>query len=61
MYKELTKLLLKYDPIFKNHMECGPRNAFYSSNRIQNDIILAIYNHFHRKLSVILQTKKFQL
>lgn len=61
MYKELTKLLLKYDPIFKNHIECGPRNPFYSSNRIQNDIILAIYNYFHRKLSVILQNKKISI
>lgn len=61
MYKEVIELLLKYDPIFKKHMECGPRNAFYSSNRIQNDIILALYNYFQKKLSVTLQNKKISV
>jgi len=42
-------------------MECGPRNAFYSSNRIQNDIILALYNYFQKKLSVTLQNKKISV
>jgi len=61
MFKEISKLLIKYDPIFKNHMDSSPRNALYSSNRIQNDIITALYNYFKRKLSLLLQNKKISI
>ena len=27
------------DPILKDHLECGPKNAKYTSKTIQNDII----------------------
>ncbi|XP_025199262.1 zinc finger MYM-type protein 1-like [Melanaphis sacchari] len=61
MFKEISKLLIKYDPIFKNHMDSSPRNALYSSNRIQNDIIMALYNYFKRKLALLLQNKKISI
>lgn len=61
MFKEISKLLIKYDPIFKNHMDSSPRNALYSSNRIQNDIIMALYNYFKRKFALLLQNKKISI
>lgn len=44
MFLEIADLLKKYDPVLKNHLENGPRNAMYTSNRIQNVLILSIHN-----------------
>lgn len=60
MFKKISKLLIKYDPIFKKLMDSSPRNTLYSSNRIQN-IIMALYNYFQRKLSLLLQNKKISI
>lgn len=44
LFLEIVQLLSKYDPILKNHFENGTKNAQYTNNRIQNDIITAINN-----------------
>lgn len=44
LFLEIVQLLSKYDPILENHLENGPKNAQYTSNCIQNDIITAIHN-----------------
>lgn len=38
-FKELVKLLSKYDSLLNMHLETGQKNAQYLSNCIQNDII----------------------
>lgn len=50
MFLEIIDLLKKYDPVLKNHIESGPRNVMYTSNRIQNDIILSIHNVAFRNI-----------
>lgn len=39
LFRELVNLLVKYDDVLKNHVNFGAKNAQYTSNRIQNDII----------------------
>lgn len=60
LFLELVNLLKKYDPILKDHLDNGPRNALYTSNHIQNDLILSICNVIRRKISTELRGKKFQ-
>lgn len=54
MFLELIQILYKYDTILKTHIDSGPKNAMFTSNIIQNDIINAIHN-------VIIQELKLQL
>lgn len=54
LFKELVNLISKYDTVLKKHLTEGPKHALYTSNRIQNDLILSIHN-------VILQTIKFNV
>jgi hypothetical protein len=49
LFLELVNLLKKYDPVLKNHLDNGPRNALYMSNHIQNDLILSICNIYYSK------------
>lgn len=44
LFLEIAHLLSRYDPVIKNHLENGARNATYISNRIQNDILNSIEN-----------------
>lgn len=57
LFLELTDLLKKYDSLTKNHLENGPKNAQYTSNYIQNDIIQSINNVLKQKLSAIFKNK----
>ncbi|KAF0711003.1 zinc finger MYM-type protein 1-like [Aphis craccivora] len=43
-FKELINLLSKYDNKLKNHLEEGSKNAQYTSQSIQNDIIFSLHN-----------------
>lgn len=54
LFKELVNLLSKYDTVLKKHLIEGPKHALYTSNRIQNDLIMSIHN-------VILQTIKINV
>jgi len=44
MFLELIQSLYKYDAVLKTHIYSGPKNAMYTSNIIQNDIINSIHN-----------------
>jgi len=57
LFLELVSLLKKYDSVMSNHLEKGPRNASYTSNRTQNDIIQSIHNVMLRKISSMLKNK----
>ncbi|KAL1378065.1 hypothetical protein pipiens_000567, partial [Culex pipiens pipiens] len=61
LFLELVNLLAKYDPLLKNHIETGPKNALYLSNKIQNDLISAQHNVIFRKLKVKLRGKQITL
>lgn len=39
LFLDVVHLLKKYDPVLRIHLESGPKNASYTSNRIRNDII----------------------
>lgn len=39
IFKELVILLTKYDIVLQNHFQDVPKNALFTSNRIQNDLI----------------------
>lgn len=53
LFKELIILLTKYDVVLQNYFQEAPKNALYSSNQIQNNLITSIKN-------VILKTIKNQ-
>lgn len=44
LFLSLVDILRKYDPVMKRHLEESPRNAMYTSNHIQNDLIKALHN-----------------
>ncbi|KAL4123221.1 hypothetical protein QTP88_015439 [Uroleucon formosanum] len=44
LFKELVILLTKYDVVLQDHLQKAPKNALYTSNRIQNDLITSIKN-----------------
>lgn len=44
LFKELVILLTKYDVVLQDHLQEAPKNALYTSNRIQNDLITSIKN-----------------
>jgi len=50
-------LVLKYNPIIKNHQTNGPQNTLYTGGKIQNDIITSISNIILRKISHSVQNK----
>lgn len=51
LFLEMVDLLKKYDSLLSEHLENGPKNASYISNRIQNDILLSIQNVMKRNIS----------
>lgn len=55
LFRELVNLLVKYDDVLKNHVNFGPKNAQYISNRIQNDIIFSIHKVLLKKIQSNLQ------
>lgn len=61
MFLELAWLLKKYDPTLKQHLAEGPKNATYTSNLIQNDLILSIHSVLKRKLVSSLKNKKISI
>jgi len=56
LFKEMVNILAKYDDVLRNHMNIGPKNAQYTSNRIQNDIIYSIRNVIMKKINCNLQS-----
>lgn len=55
LFKEMVNILAKYD-VLRNHMNIDPKNAQYTSNRIQNDIIYSIRNVIMKKMNCNLQS-----
>jgi hypothetical protein len=51
LFLDFVDLLSKFDHILKHHLTNGPQNALYTSEKIQNDIIISINNIILRKLS----------
>lgn len=39
LFLDICELLSRYDPVLKNHIDNGPKNAQYLSHQIQNEII----------------------
>ncbi|CAH2315264.1 zinc finger MYM-type 1-like [Pelobates cultripes] len=50
LFLNIVKLLEKYDPVMQRHLQESPRNATYLSNRIQNDLIMALHNIVQQKI-----------
>lgn len=44
LFLNFINLLSKYNPILKDRLTNGPRNALYADGKIQNDIITSINN-----------------
>jgi hypothetical protein len=61
LFFELVNLLKKYDPVLKYHLDNGPRNALYTSNHIQNDLILSVCNIIRRKMFTEICGKKVSI
>ncbi|KAL4153862.1 hypothetical protein QTP88_001695 [Uroleucon formosanum] len=55
MFLELIQILYKYDTVLKTHIDSGPKNAIYTRNVIQNDIINSIHNVIIQELKLKLQ------
>ncbi|XP_025192695.1 zinc finger MYM-type protein 1-like [Melanaphis sacchari] len=55
MFLELIQILYKYNTVLKTHIDSGPKNAIYTSNVIQNDIINSIHNVIIQELKLKLQ------
>ncbi|XP_040068957.2 zinc finger MYM-type protein 1-like isoform X1 [Ixodes scapularis] len=43
LYLEIVNILKKYDPVLRGHLESGPKNASYISNRIKKDILESLH------------------
>lgn len=61
MFLELIQILYKYDTVLKTHIDSGPKNAMYTSNIIQNDIINSIHNVIIQKLKLKLQNTRIAI
>jgi len=59
LFLDIVGLLKKYDPILNEHLNSGPKNALYCSNRIQNDLIFSISQLMKRQLKDCIQDKKY--
>lgn len=46
--------------LLKDHLDNGPRNALYTINYIQNDLILSSCNIIRRQILLNFVEKKFQ-
>lgn len=44
LFLDVVELVSRYDDTLRHHLEEGPSNAKYTSNRSQNDFIEAFYN-----------------
>ncbi|CAM5083951.1 unnamed protein product [Eretmochelys imbricata] len=57
LFLNLVNMLQKYDPVMTKHVQQSPRNATYLSNRIQNDLIVALHNIVQQKIVSLLNGK----
>lgn len=60
LFLDIVGLLTKYDPILNEHINSGPKNDSYCSNRIQK-LILSISQLMKRQLKECIQDKKLSL
>lgn len=61
LFLDLIYLLKKYDPILNNHFDCGPRNALYFSNHIQNDVISSINTVIKNQLKLVIFNEQISI
>ncbi|XP_022170405.1 zinc finger MYM-type protein 1-like, partial [Myzus persicae] len=61
LFLDIVGLLRKYDPIFNEHFISGPKNAMYTSNHIQNDLISSINLVIKRQLKDMILNEKVSL
>lgn len=57
LFLEIIQLLSRYDPILRNHFDNGPKNAQYTSNHIQNDLITSIHNVLKQSIKTKIHQK----
>ncbi|KAH1167535.1 hypothetical protein KIL84_003018, partial [Mauremys mutica] len=50
LFLNLVNMLQKYDPVMAKHVQQSPQNSTYLSNRIQNDLIVALHNIVQQKI-----------
>lgn len=60
LFLDVVNLLKKYDPLC-DHLESGPKNASYTSNRIQNDIIESLHEAMMYSIIQRVQGKNISL
>lgn len=51
MFLDFVDILKKYDETIRNHLCKGKKNALYTSNLIQNDLLKSISNVMKRTIS----------
>ncbi|KAL4125828.1 hypothetical protein QTP88_010068 [Uroleucon formosanum] len=61
LFKELVILLTKYNVVLQDHLQEAPKNALYTSNRIQNDLITSIKNVILRNIKNNIQNSFISL
>ena len=50
LFLEMTHLLAQYDTILKDHFQTCARNAVYTSNIVQNELIASVYQNVIQQL-----------
>lgn len=61
LFLDIVFLLRKYDSVFNEHFISRPQNALYTSNRIQNDLILLINQVIKRQLKDMFVNEKVSI
>ncbi len=56
---EILGVLAKHDPIIEDRLFHGPRNAKYTSNMIQNNILAVMANHVRKQICGSVQKAQF--
>nr|XP_005284706.1 uncharacterized protein LOC101937683 isoform X1 [Chrysemys picta bellii] len=57
LFLNLVNMLQKYDPVMAKDVQQSPRNTTYLSNRIQNELIVALHNVVQQKIASSLNGK----
>lgn len=61
LFLEIVNLLKKYDPVLQSHLDSGPKNALYTSNRAQNGLIESLHAEMMRSITQCLEGKTVSL
>lgn len=61
LFLEIVDLHSRYDPVLKEHLKNGPKNATYLSHQIQNDILQSIHNVMFRSIVSTIHKKQVSI